>query len=66
MDNGRANNLGTDGATIPIGLDGNGQHTHVVGIGGVGGHSHAISIAADGGAEARMRNIAVLAMIRAY
>ncbi|NTX19281.1 phage tail protein [Burkholderia cepacia] len=66
MDNGRANNLGTDGATIPIGIDGNGQHTHAVGIGGVGGHSHAISIAADGGTEARMRNIAVLAMIRAY
>ncbi|KVX55972.1 phage tail protein [Burkholderia cepacia] len=66
MDNGRANNLGTDGATIPIGIDGNGQHTHAVGIGGVGGHSHAISVAADGGTEARMRNIAVLAMIRAY
>ncbi|NTX45151.1 tail fiber protein [Burkholderia cepacia] len=66
MDNGRANNLGTDGATIPIGIDGDGQHTHAVGIGGVGGHSHAISVAADGGTEARMRNIAVLAMIRAY
>ncbi|VWB29857.1 tail protein [Burkholderia lata] len=66
MDNGRANNLGTDGATIPIGIDGNGTHTHAVGIGGAGGHSHVISVAADGGSEARMRNIAVLAMIRAY
>ncbi|AOJ38232.1 phage tail protein [Burkholderia lata] len=66
MDNGRANNLGTDGATIPIGIEGSGTHTHAVGIGGAGGHSHVISVAADGGSEARMRNIAVLAMIRAY
>ncbi|MCA8121241.1 tail fiber protein [Burkholderia cepacia] len=66
MDNGRANNLGTDGATIPIGIEGSGAHGHNVGIGGAGGHSHAISVAADGGNEARMRNIAVLAMIRAY
>ncbi|MGS1020864.1 phage tail fiber protein [Burkholderia glumae] len=66
MDNGRANNLGTDGATIPIGIEGSGAHGHNVGIGGAGGHSHAISVAADGGTEARMRNIAVLAMIRAY
>ncbi|WP_048246747.1 hypothetical protein, partial [Burkholderia cepacia] len=66
MDNGRANNLGTDGATIPIGIDGSGTHTHAIGVRGVGGHAHAISVAADGGAEARMRNVAVLAMIRAY
>jgi len=66
MDNGRANNLGTDGATIPIGIEASGTHTHAVGIGGAGGHSHVISVAADGGSEARMRNIAVLAMIRAY
>ncbi|MDN7856550.1 phage tail protein [Burkholderia cepacia] len=49
-----------------IGINGDGAHEHAVGIGGAGNHSHAISVAADGGAEARMRNIAVLAMIRAY
>ncbi|AOJ24334.1 phage tail protein [Burkholderia seminalis] len=46
--------------------DGAGAHGHNVGIGGAGAHSHAITVAADGGAEARMRNIAVLAMIRAF
>jgi hypothetical protein len=46
--------------------DGAGAHGHNVGIGAGGGHSHTISVAADGGAEARMRNVAVLAMIRAY
>ncbi|RQT18212.1 tail fiber protein [Burkholderia contaminans] len=66
MDNGRANNLGTDAATIAIGIEGSGAHGHNVGIGGAGGHSHPISVAADGGAEARMRNVAVLAMIRAF
>lgn len=66
MDNGRANNLGTDAATIAIGIEGSGAHGHNVGIGAAGGHSHPISVAADGGAEARMRNVAVLAMIRAF
>ncbi|WP_333997790.1 phage tail protein [Burkholderia cepacia] len=66
MDNGRANNLGTDAATIAIGIEGSGAHGHNVGIGGAGGHSHPISVAADGGGEARMRNVAVLAMIRAF
>ncbi|KAG8154143.1 phage tail protein [Burkholderia catarinensis] len=46
--------------------DGSGNHAHNVGIGGGGAHAHTISIAADGGAEARMRNVAVLAMIRAF
>ncbi|WP_322080133.1 phage tail protein [Burkholderia cenocepacia] len=46
--------------------EGAGAHGHNVGIGGAGGHSHSITVAADGGAEARMRNIAVLAMIRAF
>lgn len=45
---------------------GAGQHGHGVGIAGAGAHSHTISVAADGGAEARMRNVALLAMIRAY
>ncbi|KUZ39943.1 hypothetical protein WS52_13380 [Burkholderia territorii] len=66
MDNGRANNLGTDGATIAIGIEGAGAHGHNVGIGGAGAHSHTISVAADGGNESRPRNIALLAMIRAY
>ncbi|HEM7803765.1 phage tail protein [Burkholderia cenocepacia] len=46
--------------------EGAGTHEHAVGIGGAGGHTHVVSVAADGGTEARMRNIAVLAMIRAY
>ncbi|WP_206142841.1 phage tail protein [Burkholderia sp. Ac-20384] len=66
MDNGRANNLGTDGSTIPISIDWSGEHGHAVGIGGAGGHSHSISIATDGGNESRPRNVALLAMIRAY
>ena len=45
---------------------GAGQHGHGVGIAGAGAHSHTISVAADGGAEARMRNVALLAMIHAY
>jgi hypothetical protein len=46
--------------------DGAGTHGHNVGIGGAGAHSHAIAVNADGGNEARPRNIAMLAMIRAY
>ncbi|WP_186077154.1 phage tail protein [Burkholderia gladioli] len=45
---------------------GDGTHGHNVGIGGAGGHTHAITVAADGGNESRPRNIALLAMIRAY
>ncbi|SDQ38495.1 hypothetical protein SAMN05443026_0549 [Burkholderia orbicola] len=56
----------TVGSGTGISINGDGAHEHGVGIGGAGGHSHAVSIAADGGAEARMRNVAVLAMIRAY
>ncbi|WP_126285009.1 phage tail protein [Burkholderia stagnalis] len=43
-----------------------GNHGHNVGIGGAGNHSHAITVNADGGNEARPRNVAMLAMIRAY
>ncbi|MBR8114439.1 phage tail protein [Burkholderia cenocepacia] len=43
-----------------------GNHVHHVGIGGAGNHSHAITVNGDGGNEARPRNIAMLAMIRAY
>ena len=46
--------------------EGSGNHGHNVGIGGAGNHSHTITINADGGNEARPRNIALLAMIRAY
>ncbi|AXF09540.1 phage tail protein [Paraburkholderia graminis] len=46
--------------------DGAGTHAHNVGIGGAGNHSHTITVNADGGSEARPRNVALLAMIRAY
>ncbi|WP_186172644.1 phage tail protein [Burkholderia gladioli] len=46
--------------------DGAGTHAHNVGIGGAGNHTHAITVNADGGNESRPRNIALLAMIRAY
>jgi hypothetical protein len=43
-----------------------GNHGHNVGIGGAGRHSHGITVNADGGNEARPRNVALLAMIRAF
>ncbi len=43
-----------------------GLHGHNIGIGSAGRHSHAITINVDGGNEARPRNVAMLAMIRAY
>lgn len=43
-----------------------GNHGHNIGVGGAGNHSHAITINADGGNEARPRNVALLAMIRAF
>jgi microcystin-dependent protein len=46
--------------------DGAGTHGHNVGIGGAGNHSHTITVNGDGGNEARPRNLALLAMIRAY
>ncbi|VWD61422.1 putative phage tail protein [Burkholderia lata] len=78
---GAANNHGSGssdndnvwGMTSPAGghshefnTEGAGNHGHNVGIGGAGYHSHAITVNADGGNEARPRNIALLAMIRAY
>ncbi|VWB93530.1 putative phage tail protein [Burkholderia arboris] len=78
---GAANNTGSGssdgdnvwGMTSPAGghshefnTEGAGNHGHNVGIGGAGNHSHAITVNADGGNEARPRNIALLAMIRAY
>ncbi|WP_175712148.1 phage tail protein [Burkholderia ambifaria] len=49
-----------------IWLDGAGEHGHNIGIAAGGAHAHNISIAVDGANEARPRNLAVLAMIRAY
>lgn len=43
-----------------------GGHGHNVGIGGGGRHRHTVSVTADGGSESRPRNIAVMAMLRAY
>ncbi|MFP3567312.1 tail fiber protein [Paraburkholderia sp. SIMBA_030] len=56
----------TTGAGTGIWLNGDGNHGHNVGIGGGGGHSHGVTVNGDGGNEARPRNIALLAMIRAY
>ncbi|QTO18839.1 phage tail protein [Burkholderia seminalis] len=57
---------GTEGAGTGIWLSEAGNHGHNVGIGGAGRHSHAITVNGDGSNEARPRNIALLAMIRAY
>ncbi|MFM0185028.1 phage tail protein [Paraburkholderia nemoris] len=57
---------GTEAAGTGIGINADGNHGHNVGIGGGGAHSHAITVNADGGAETRVRNVALLAMIRAY
>ncbi|APD36804.1 phage tail protein [Burkholderia pseudomallei] len=46
--------------------EGSGNHGHAVGIGGGGRHAHAITVQPDGGDEARPRNVALLALIRAY
>ncbi|WP_175947066.1 phage tail protein [Burkholderia pyrrocinia] len=57
---------GTEGSGTGIWIDATGEHGHNVGIGGAGRHSHGITVAADGGNEARPRNVALLAMIRAF
>ncbi|MFM0642062.1 phage tail protein [Paraburkholderia metrosideri] len=62
----RARVTSTDGAGINISINGDGNHTHGIGMNGAGAHSHAITVNADGGAETRVRNVALLAMIRAY
>ena len=49
-----------------VSINGDGTHAHNVGVGNGGSHSHTVSINADGGTEARGRNVATLAMIRAY
>ncbi|MDY7792167.1 phage tail protein [Burkholderia ubonensis] len=55
-----------NGSGTGIWLNGDGNHTHNVGIGGAGRHSHAITVNGDGANEARPRNVALLAMIRAF
>ncbi|UEP52059.1 phage tail protein [Burkholderia ambifaria] len=57
---------GTEGSGTGIWIDATGEHGHNVGIGGAGRHSHGITVNADGGNESRPRNVAMLAMIRAY
>ncbi|KVD76982.1 phage tail protein [Burkholderia sp. ABCPW 14] len=56
----------TGGSGTGIWLGEAGVHGHNVGIGGAGAHDHVISVAADGGNESRPRNVAVMAMLRAY
>jgi microcystin-dependent protein len=46
--------------------NGAGTHGHNVGVNGVAAHVHTATISADGGTESRPRNVALLAMIRAY
>ncbi|VWB35333.1 tail protein [Burkholderia arboris] len=56
----------TNAVKTGVSVGDGGMHSHSVGMDWAGRHSHAINVAADGGTEARMRNVAVLAMIRAY
>lgn len=49
-----------------IGINAEGIHGHNVGIGGVAGHAHVVSVSSTGGAEVRVRNVSMLAMIRAF
>ncbi|KVZ03390.1 phage tail protein [Burkholderia stagnalis] len=46
--------------------DGAGSHGHNIGVGWVDNHVHEIWVAGDGANEARPRNIAIMAFIRAY
>ncbi|MDN7717811.1 phage tail protein [Burkholderia gladioli] len=64
--NGRVSSMWSDEAIANIGIAGNGTHDHAIAMDGAGKHAHTISVQADGGAEARPRNVALLAMIRAY
>lgn len=41
-------------------------HAHSVGLSAAGHHTHTVDISVDGGTESRPRNVALLAMIRAY
>jgi hypothetical protein len=65
-DNPWALTSGAGGHNHEFNTEGAGNHGHNVGIGGAGNHSHAITVNADGANESRPRNVALLAMIRAY
>ncbi|GAB7536279.1 phage tail protein [Burkholderia sp. 3C] len=56
----------TYAAGTGIWLNDSPTHNHNISITPNGNHTHAITIDADGGNESRPRNIALLAMIRAY
>ncbi|MGC3025787.1 phage tail protein [Burkholderia sp. DN3021] len=62
----QGDNFGSSGSGTGISIAADGNHAHNVGIGAAGAHSHTISVAVDGGNESRPRNLALLAMIRAY
>ncbi|MBN3819709.1 phage tail protein [Paraburkholderia sp. Se-20369] len=65
-DNPWAFTSGAGGHNHEFNTEGAGNHGHNVGIGGAGNHSHVITVNADGANESRPRNVALLAMIRAY
>ncbi|WP_412526081.1 phage tail protein [Burkholderia lata] len=58
--------IGTHGSGTGVSLNGDGAHAHNVGIGESGDHVHGLTINGDGADEARPRNIAISAFIRAY
>ncbi|WP_431226450.1 phage tail protein [Burkholderia contaminans] len=65
-DNPWAFTSGAGGHNHEFNTEGAGTHGHNVGIGGAGNHSHAITVNLDGANESRSRNVALLALIRAY
>ncbi|MEB2546582.1 phage tail fiber protein [Burkholderia gladioli] len=64
--NGRVNQLVTDLSNANIAILPTGDHAHGIGTYPAGDHAHSITVQASGGDEARPRNIALLALIRAY
>ncbi|CAB3965505.1 putative phage tail protein [Burkholderia cenocepacia] len=65
-DNPWAFTSGAGGHNHEFNTEGAGTHGHNVGIGAAGSHSHAITVNLDGANESRSRNVALLALIRAY
>ncbi|WP_109479119.1 phage tail protein [Paraburkholderia sp. C35] len=49
-----------------IGIYGDGNHAHNIAVAAGGGHTHVLTVNNDGGTEARPRNVALTAMIRAF
>lgn len=62
----QSTNGGTHAVGTGIDIHGNGTHGHNIGIGAAGAHAHTINVAASGGDETRPRNVALLALIRAF